>query len=76
MPTPLTVAAVGERALLEGYPLAGVLLVAAETADAVRLAWSSLPSAVGVVVLTPRAAAALGEATTDPRSPMTVVLPS
>ena len=71
-----TVAALGERALLEGYPLAGAVLLAAETADEVRRAWRSLPPTVGVVVLTPRAAAALGDAPRDPRSPMSVVMPS
>jgi vacuolar-type H+-ATPase subunit F/Vma7 len=71
-----TVVALGEHALLKGYPLAGAVLAAAETQDDVRRAWAAMPETVGVVILTPSAAEALGVARTDLSSPMSVVLPS
>jgi vacuolar-type H+-ATPase subunit F/Vma7 len=73
---PQTVAALGEQALLAGFQLAGAELYAAETEEDVRRAWALLPRTVGVVILTPRAAGALGPALSDPAGPMTVVLPS
>jgi vacuolar-type H+-ATPase subunit F/Vma7 len=73
---PDTVVALGEQALLEGFQLAGASVYAAETDDEVRRAWTALPDDAAVVILTPRAAGALGTALTDPHSPMTVVLPS
>jgi vacuolar-type H+-ATPase subunit F/Vma7 len=71
-----TVAALGEQALVEGFGLAGARVYAAENDDDVRRTWAALPGTTGVVVLTRRAALALGETVTDPRSPLTVVLPS
>ena len=71
-----TVAALGEQALLQGFRLAGAGLFAAETDDDVRAAWAAMPGNATVVILTPRAAGALGAVLTDPQSPMTVVLPS
>jgi vacuolar-type H+-ATPase subunit F/Vma7 len=73
---PDTVVALGELALLEGYRLAGAGVHAAETDDEVRRAWAALPPSAAVVILTPRAAEALGTSLADPHSPMTVVLPS
>lgn len=70
-----TVAALGEQALLEGFTLAGAHLYAAETDDAVRQAWAALPDRTGVVLLTPRAAHALGAVVSAPHSPLTAVLP-
>jgi vacuolar-type H+-ATPase subunit F/Vma7 len=72
---PDTVVALGEQALLEGFRLAGAGVRAAETDDEVRRVWAVLPPSAVVVILTPRAAEALGTALADPRSPMTVVLP-
>jgi len=72
---PDTVVALGEQALLEGFRLAGAGVIAAETDDAVRRAWTELPSHAAVVILTPRAAEALGTVLAEPDSPMTVVLP-
>lgn len=72
---PDTVVALGEQALLEGFRLAGAGMIAAETDDEVRRAWSSMPPDAAVIILTPRAASALGTVLADPRSPMTVVLP-
>jgi vacuolar-type H+-ATPase subunit F/Vma7 len=70
------VAGLGELSRLEGYRLAGVGVLAAETDDDVRTAWQSLTKDTLVVLLTPRAAAALGNALAEPGVPMTVVLPS
>jgi vacuolar-type H+-ATPase subunit F/Vma7 len=70
-----TIVALGEQSLLEGFPLAGVELRVAETDHAVQDAWALLPKNARVVILTPRAAGALGAIRDDPRSPMTVVLP-
>jgi len=72
---PTTVAALGEQALLEGFTLAGASLYAAETDDEVRQAWAALPERTGIVILTPRAANALGSAISAPHSPLTAVLP-
>ena len=73
---PDTVAALGEQALLEGFRLVGASIYPAETDDEVRRAWTALPDNAGVVILTPRAAGALGAVLADPHLPMTVVLPS
>jgi vacuolar-type H+-ATPase subunit F/Vma7 len=71
-----TAAALGEAALVEGYRLVGIRVCAAESEDDVRRMWAALPETTGVVILTPRAASALGAALTDPASPLTVVMPS
>lgn len=71
-----TVVALGEAALVEGYRLAGVEVCAGETADDARRIWADLPGTVGVVILTNRAASAVGPALTDATSPLTVVMPS
>lgn len=52
-------AAIGERALVEGYALAGVDVVVAEDPTAIRRAWQGLPADVAVVVLTRSADAVL-----------------
>ncbi|MBX3099597.1 MAG: hypothetical protein KF761_08455 [Salinibacterium sp.] len=70
-----TVVALGENSRLAGFPLAGVRLVSAETPDAVREAWASLPSGIATVILTSMAAEALGDAATGVAGPMTVVCP-
>ncbi|GAA2006660.1 V-type ATP synthase subunit F [Catenulispora subtropica] len=67
------VAALGEWALIRGFALAGVRTVTAADPEAVRAAWASLDRDVAVVILTPSAAGALGEAVR--RGPLTVVLP-
>jgi hypothetical protein len=59
---PGRVAAIGEDRRVRGWGLAGVLVLPAEDADAVRAAWRRLPADVTLAVLTPRAAAALGPA--------------
>ena len=54
------IAVLGEAIRAEAFALTGALVIAADTPDAVRDAWRSLPKDVAVVVVTPRAAAALG----------------
>ena len=70
------VAVIGEETAVAGYALVGALVVPAEDARAVREAWESLGSDVEVVVLTPRAAQALGPVRTATMHPLTVVMPS
>jgi vacuolar-type H+-ATPase subunit F/Vma7 len=68
------VAVVGELVRVQGFDLAGALVLAAEDAAGVRAAWGSLDAEVAVVVLTDRAAAALGDEL-ERRWPLTVVMP-
>ena len=71
-----SVAVVGEQLRVEGFILAGAVVLAADDAAAVRSAWASLGADVAVVVLTPRAAAALeDELAAGGATPLTVVLP-
>lgn len=58
-------AVIGETARTGGFALAGALVLAAENPDQARAAWRSLPADFGVLVLTPSAAAWLGD---EPRS--------
>ena len=71
-----TVAGLGELSRLEVYSLAGVGVLAAETDDDVRLGWQALNPEATIVLLTPKAASALGHRLTEPGAPMSVVLPS
>ena len=71
----VNVMALGERVLLEGYKLAGANLHIAETDQEVRKLWADIPGQTSVVLLTQRAAKALGPLLLDPDSPLTVVLP-
>jgi vacuolar-type H+-ATPase subunit F/Vma7 len=66
------VAAIGEAVRLEGFTLAGVLVLPGERPAQVRASWHDLPADVEVVILTPRARAALG---TPRTGPLTVVMP-
>ncbi|GIJ06690.1 hypothetical protein [Spirilliplanes yamanashiensis] len=52
-------AIIGDPVLIRGWALAGVLPLPAADAAAARAAWAALPADVGLVVLTPHAAAAL-----------------
>ncbi len=70
------VAVVGELTRVQGFALAGALVLVAEDAQAARAAWSSLADDVAVVVLTPQAAAALGDELERRRWPLAVVMPS
>jgi hypothetical protein len=71
------VVALGEETRLLGFVLAGAVLLPADTgADVVR-AWDAVGDDVGLVLLTPAAAAALGARLTDPASTrLTAVLPA
>jgi vacuolar-type H+-ATPase subunit F/Vma7 len=70
------VAVLGEPLQVQGFILAGAVVLAADDPAAVRSAWASLGDDVAVVVLTPRAAAALEpELAAGGAAPLTVVLP-
>lgn len=69
------VAAVGERARVAGFALAGVTVLAAEQPDEVLRAWADLPAGTALVIVTPAAARALGPQRLDAGRPLTVVLP-
>ena len=70
------VAVLGEQVRVQGFALAGALVLEAGDAAAARSAWASLPGDVAVVVLTPRAARALQDQPPPAgRLPLTVVLP-
>ena len=70
-----TIAVLGAPVLAAGYAAAGVRLLEATTADEVRRCWHELPDDVGVVLLTPAAAAAVGRETLESSTVLTVVLP-
>jgi vacuolar-type H+-ATPase subunit F/Vma7 len=70
------IAALGELTRVQGFGLAGALVLAADDAGAVHSAWDSLTADVDVVVLTPRAAAALGDEVGRRGWPLAVVMPS
>jgi vacuolar-type H+-ATPase subunit F/Vma7 len=72
----LTIAAIGEQSLLEGFRLAGATLYPCRSEAEVLDAWKALPGETAVVVLTPSSADVLAPFTADPRSPMSVVIPS
>jgi vacuolar-type H+-ATPase subunit F/Vma7 len=55
------IAVVGEPPRVDGWVLAGALVVGATGGDEVRRAWSGLPDDVEVVVVTPAAARLLGD---------------
>lgn len=75
------VVAIGEVNRVGGFAMVGVEVCATETPADVHAAWNGLAADVGLVLLTPAAAAALGvhpdadgpEARPD--RPLTVVLP-
>jgi vacuolar-type H+-ATPase subunit F/Vma7 len=70
------VVVIGEGTAVAGYALAGAVVAPVEDASGVRDAWEALPADVEVVVLTTRAAQALGPRRTATLHPLTVVLPS
>ncbi len=55
------IAALGERPRVEGFALAGVHVVPAEDAAAVRAAWHALDREVAALILTSAARAALDD---------------
>ena len=69
------IAVVGERARVEGFALGGALVGPADDPREARAAWESLGDDVAVVVLTPRAAAWLGDERERRPGVLTVVMP-
>ncbi len=69
------VAVLGELVSVQGYALAGAVVLVAEDADAARAAWDGLAEDVAVVILTQTAARALGTARTAGLHPLAVVMP-
>ncbi len=66
----------GETVAVEGFRLAGALVIPADDAEAVRRAWATLPADAAIVVLTASAAAALGEAASAERPELlTIAMP-
>ena len=65
----------GEAAAVQGYALGGAVVLVAEGPEQVRHAWHHLPVSTEVVVLTARAAAALGDDLLPGGRPLTTVLP-
>lgn len=66
------IAAIGERARVQGFALGGAVVLTAENPDEVRDAWAGLDAEVAVVILTARAAAALPM---EEDGPLRVVMP-
>jgi vacuolar-type H+-ATPase subunit F/Vma7 len=54
-------AVLGEAVRTAGFALAGAVVTTAETPEETRAAWRALPGDIAVLVLTPRAAAWLGD---------------
>jgi vacuolar-type H+-ATPase subunit F/Vma7 len=70
-----TVAAIGDEALVGGFALAGVQVIAASDPDEVIRAWGDLPDTVELVILSRAAAAALDDAARTTAPPLVAVLP-
>ncbi|MFF5211097.1 V-type ATP synthase subunit F [Streptosporangium sp. NPDC000396] len=68
-----TIAVIGEAARVAGFQLAGALMLLAEDAETARTAWRTLDPDVAVVILTPKAAIAIGEVS---GGPLTAVMPT
>ena len=64
----------GEATRVEGFALAGAIVIPADDPDAVRRACRSLPEDTSVVVLTEKAAVSLGDGAV-PRGVLTTVMP-
>jgi len=70
------IVAIGEQERLRGFTLVGVEVAEAEDAAGARAAWEALPPAVGLVILTPAAHAALATGELDrPGRRLWVVMP-
>lgn len=72
----MQVAAIGERVRVLGLVSAGVTVYPADDPEAVRAAWHGMSPEVGLVIVTPAAAAALGAGLLDEECPLTAVMPS
>jgi vacuolar-type H+-ATPase subunit F/Vma7 len=69
-------AVIGEALRVQGFALAGAMVLAAEDAEQARAAWRSLPPDVAVVVLTGSAAAWLGEAARERPGVLLAAMPA
>jgi vacuolar-type H+-ATPase subunit F/Vma7 len=67
------IAVLGEAVRTEAFALAGAFVMVADSPDAVRTAWRSLPDDVAVVVMTPLAADALGGTVAEGRANTLIV---
>jgi vacuolar-type H+-ATPase subunit F/Vma7 len=70
------VAAIGEARRVAGFALAGVEVYPAENTEATNDAWTALGDDVGLVVLTPRAAAGLERRLLEREDLLWVTLPA
>ncbi len=70
-----TVVALGHDRALDGFALAGVSVIRADSPAAARDAWKGLPEDVALVILSPDAAAALAEQRAERPDVLTVVTP-
>ncbi len=68
------VAVIGEEFAVQGFGLAGVLVLPATGTTQVCTAWQHLPADVDLVILTGPAACALGEQAYVAGAPLTVVM--
>ena len=68
------VAVIGERVAVQGYGLAGALVLVAEEPATVHSAWWSLPEDVGVVILSREAAKTLAEQVRGRTWPLVAVM--
>jgi vacuolar-type H+-ATPase subunit F/Vma7 len=69
------IAVIGERVRVQGFGLAGALVLVAGDEAAARSAWRDLPGDVGVVILTPAAERALRGAAPINGDRLTAVMP-
>ncbi|HEX9100291.1 MAG TPA: hypothetical protein VF956_12455 [Candidatus Dormibacteraeota bacterium] len=69
------IAALGERNRIQGYSIAGVEVLAVDSADDFVAAWRRLPLDVVVLILTPQAAAALAQTVDERPNVLVAVLP-
>jgi vacuolar-type H+-ATPase subunit F/Vma7 len=73
---PREVVAIGDQPLIAGFALVGVRLYPASSAAEVRAAWQTASRTAAVVILTHRAADAVGDDQAAPQAPLTVVMPA
>jgi vacuolar-type H+-ATPase subunit F/Vma7 len=70
-----SVVAIGEEQQVAPFAMVGVAVIAVDKAAAVSRAWASLGDDVGLVILTRRAATALGPALRSAGGPLWTVMP-
>ena len=70
-----TVVAIGETHDLEGFVLAGVAIVVAESEADISNAWRDLAPDAGLVILSPKAARTLQPRLTERPDVLTAVMP-